>query len=306
MKSTLLYVTTVLIWGSTWLAIEFQLGQVVEEVSLFYRFALAAILMWGYVLFKKLPMRYSLKDHGFFVLLAAFNFGLNYLFLYWAQNYLSSAMASIAFSMLLLINIVNTRLFFKKPIAKRIYFGALVGVVGIISLFWHDLQDVDLANGAVLGLLLALAGTLTASFGNMVSVRNSNQQIGILQGNAWGMLYSAIGLGVYVALSPYSFSVTADASYWASLVYLSVFGTVIAFACYFVLLKNIGPERASYTIVLFPLVAVVLSTWFEGFSWQTNTFIGFTCVLLGNAIVLTPFERIRALIKPSPVNKAVV
>jgi len=131
MKSAALYLATVLIWGSTWLAIEFQLGDVAVEVSLFYRFAIAAILMWTFVLAKKLPMQYSLRDHGFFALLALFNFGLNYLVLYWAQNYLSSAMASIAFSMLLLMNIINTRLFFAKPIAKRIYFGALLGVLGI-------------------------------------------------------------------------------------------------------------------------------------------------------------------------------
>ena len=85
MKSAALYLATVLIWGSTWLAIEFQLGDVAVEVSLFYRFAIAAILMWAFVLVKKLPMQYSLRDHGFFALLALFNFGLNYLVLYWAN-----------------------------------------------------------------------------------------------------------------------------------------------------------------------------------------------------------------------------
>ncbi|MFC3034529.1 DMT family transporter [Pseudoalteromonas fenneropenaei] len=303
MKNLLLYLSTVLIWGSTWLAIEFQLGSVNEVVSLFYRFAIAAACMWLYVLIKRLPMHYSLRDHGFFLLLAIGNFGLNYLFLYWAQGYLTSAMASIAFSLLLVFNIINTKVFFKKPIAKRIYVGATIGVVGIVSLFWHDLQHFDLANGAVVGLLLALAGTICASFGNMVSVRNSNQQIGVLQGNAWGMLYSATLLGMYALISGQSLLVSADWPYWGSLAYLAVFGTVIAFACYFSLLKAIGPEKASYIIVLFPLVAVVLSSWFEGFEWQTHTFIGFSLVLLGNALVLTPLEKVRAWLYPvSPVR----
>ena len=112
MRSALLYTLTVLIWGSTWLAIEFQLGDVAPEVSLVYRFALAAILMWGYCLFCSLSMRFPLADHAFFIVLALFNFGLNYLILYKAQQYLTSAMASIAFSTLLLMNIINTRLFF--------------------------------------------------------------------------------------------------------------------------------------------------------------------------------------------------
>ena len=97
---------------------------------------------------------------------------------------------------------------------------------------------------------------MAASLGNMISVRNSNRQIGVLQGNAWGMLYSAVGLAVYVLINGITVSFSAPTSYWLSLLYLSVFGTVIAFGCYFALLKNIGPEKASYAIVLFPLVAV--------------------------------------------------
>ncbi len=303
MQNALLYLVTVLIWGSTWLAIEFQLGDIAVEVSLFYRFAIAAALMWAYVLWRRLPMDYSLRDHGFFALLALCNFGANYLILYWAQGYLTSAMASIAFSMLLLMNIVNTRLFFAKPIAKRIYLGALLGVAGIVILFWPALASMDLSNETLVGLLLALSGTLVASFGNMVSVRNSTRNIGVLQGNAWGMFYSTIGLLLVIGFSDVEFSVQAPTSYWLALLYLSVFGTVIAFASYFVLLKNIGPERASYVIVLFPLVAVVLSTLFEGFEWQMSTVNGFLCVLLGNAIVLTPVERIRAYLQNrSPVS----
>ena len=302
MQSVLLYIMTVLIWGSTWLAIEFQLGTVNEIVSLCLRFSLAALCMWGYVLFKRMPMYFDLKTHGFFILLAMGNFGLNYLMLYYAQGYLNSAMASIAFSLLLIFNIINTRLFFGKPIAKRIYSGALFGVAGIVALFWHDLSQFDLSSGAIVGLGLALLGTLIASFGNMVSVHNSNKGIGVLQGNAWGMLYSSVLLAVCALLNGETFVINASWQYWSSLIYLAVFGTVIAFASYFSLLKNIGPERASYIIVLFPLVAVLLSTYFEGFTWQANTFVGFSLVLLGNAIVLTPFDKLKAHFAASPVR----
>ncbi|MCO7201430.1 DMT family transporter [Pseudoalteromonas sp. OANN1] len=303
MKNLFLYAITVLIWGSTWLAIEYQLGSINEFVSLFYRFGLAAVCMWAFVIYKRVPMRFSRRDHGFFILLALCNFGANYLFLYWAQAHLTSAMASIAFSLLLVVNIVNTKLFFAKPIAKRIYFGASLGTLGIVSLFWHDLVAFDLQSEAFLGLSLALLGTVVASLGNMVSVRNSNQQIDVMAGNAWGMLYSAVMLATYVAFSEHQFINQAPASYWWSLIYLSVFGTVIAFGCYFSLLKNIGPEKASYLIVLFPFVAVVLSTLFEGFEWQQNTFIGFILVILGNAIVLTPLNRIYAWLSiRSPVR----
>ncbi len=296
MRSATLYILTVLIWGSTWLAIEFQLGVVAPEVSLVYRFASAAVLMWLYCWLRKLDMVFCLTDHVFFVILACCNFGFNYLILYWAQAYLTSAMTSIAFSTLLLVNILNTRLFFGKPIERRIYIGAAIGIIGIVVLFWADIADLDWTSSAMIGLGLALAGTLVASFGNMASVRNSNKGIGVLQGNAWGMLYGAVILTLFALYSGAEFTLDLRVGYMASLVYLSLFGTVIAFACYFALLKDIGPEKASYAIVLFPVVAVILSTLFEGFEWHSYTVVGFILVLLGNAIVLTPMHKVRMLL----------
>ena len=297
MKNTLLYLVTVLIWGSTWFAIEFQLGEVAIEVSLAYRFILSAMLMWLFCWWRRLPMRFSAKDHGFIALLALFNFALNYLLIYQAQQYLSSAMTAIAFTTMLLMNIVNTRLFFGKPVAKRIYFGALMGIAGIVVLFYPDLDGLDFTNASLLGLVLVLGSALSASFGNMASVRNSRAGLPITQVNAWGMLYGAIGLSLLVALSGNSFTFSTSPAFIISLLYLAVFGSVIAFATYFALLKGMGPEKASYTIVLFPLVAVLLSTLFEDFVWTGYTFSGFALVLLGNALVLTPFDKIKALLK---------
>jgi drug/metabolite transporter (DMT)-like permease len=297
MQNVLLYLLTVLIWGSTWFAIEFQLGEVAIEVSLFYRFVIAAVLMWLFCLWRRLDMRFSLKQHGFILLLASLNFALNFLLIYQAQQYLSSAMTAIAFTTMLLMNIINTRLFFGSPVAKRIYFGALFGIAGIVVLFWPDLEGVDFSNASLIGLILILAGALSASFGNMVSVRNSRENMPIMQVNAWGMLYGSIVLGLAAWLKGDSFTFSTQPSYILSLLYLAVFGSVIAFASYFALLKKIGPQQASYTIVLFPLVAVVLSTLFEGFVWSLYTVTGFALVLLGNVLVLTPFERIKLLLQ---------
>ena len=296
MRSTVLYILTVLIWCSTWLAIEYQLGVVAPEVSLVYRFSIAALLMWVYCLIKQLPMQFSIKNHLFFMTLACCNFGFNYLILYWAQNYLTSAMTSIAFSTLLIMNIINTRIFFGRPIAPRILIGATLGLVGIIALFWQDIKTLDFASEAIIGLGLSLGGTFVASLGNMTSVRNSSNNIGIMQGNAWGMLYGSLFLLIFTLSSGSEFSLDTRLSYIASLLYLSIFGTVIAFACYFVLLKDIGPDKASYSVVLFPVVAVTLSMLFEGFVWQTSTVIGFVLVLTGNVIVLTPIDKIRAIL----------
>lgn len=296
MRSVFLYVMTVLIWGSTWLAIEYQLGVVAPEVSLFYRFAIAAFLMWGYCLLKRLPLTFNRRDHLFFMCLAVCNFGGNYLMLYWAQAHLTSAMSSIAFSTLLIMNIVNNRLFFGKAIAPRMFVGAGLGLAGIVALFWQDIKTFDVSSEAMIGLGLSIGGTFLASLGNMTSVRNSKQNIGVLQGNAWGMLYSALFLAAYVVISGGQFSFDSRGPYIISLLYLSVFGTVLAFAFYFILIKDIGPEKASYTVVLFPVVAVALSILFEGFELQVSSLLGFILVLSGNVIVLTPFRKLKAFL----------
>ena len=152
------------------MAIEFQLGETAVLASVFYRFSIAALIMWAYCLAFKVNMTYGLKDHGFIGLMALFNFSLNYVLIYQSQQYLTSAMTCIVFSTMLLMNIINTRLFFGDKIAPKVWLGALLGLGGLVVLFWNELGGSQSATW--LGLGLGLAATLTASFGNMVSVRN--------------------------------------------------------------------------------------------------------------------------------------
>jgi len=181
---------------------------------------------------------------------------------------------------------------FKKWLMGIVLVLILSGGV-LIVVFWHDIQALDLSSEAIIGLSLALCGTLLASLGNMISVRNSAKGVSVIQGNAWGMLYGTLVLAVYMLVAGTPIIWSNATSYWLSLFYLSVFGTVIAFACYFILFNEIGSEKASYVIVLFPFVAVIFSTLYEGFQWYPSTLLGFGLVILGNVIVLTPVERIK-------------
>ena len=299
MKNAVLYLTTVLIWGSTWLAIEFQLGETAVVTSVFYRFAIATILMWVYCLTFKVNMSFDLKSHGFIVLLALFNFSFNYVLIYQSQEYLTSAMTCIVFSTMLLMNIVNTRIFFGDTISPKVYIGAIFGLIGLVVLFWNELNTPGSAT--LTGLFFGLGAAFIASLGNMVSVRNSRAGMHVLSVNAWGMLYGTVALSLIIIFSDTGFQITWTTSYIGSLVYLAVFGTVVAFATYYILLNDMGPEKASYAIVLFPLVAVALSSVFEDFEWSFNTFAGFALVLIGNAIILAPDSK-RARIEKKPVT----
>lgn len=287
MNNHLLYLLTVLIWGSTWIAINYQLGDVALEASITYRFAFAAVILFLFAKVKHLSLRFSLKQHGLFAAFGICLFGLNYLLLYSAQQHINSALTCIAFSTLMIMNIVNARIFYKTKITTQVYIGGALGLFGIVTLFWPQLTDITLGAATLLGLGMCLIGTFSASIGNMISIRNQKNNIPIVQANAWGMLYGAIFTGLAVILQGKQFSFSFEPAYLGSLLYLSLFGSVIAFGCYLTLMTRIGAHKTSYANILFPAIAVIISTFVEDFHWSEYTVIGLSFILLGNLVVLT-------------------
>jgi drug/metabolite transporter (DMT)-like permease len=302
MNNTLLYIITVIIWGSTWIAINYQLGEVAAEVSIVYRFGLAAVCMFAYCRFKKLPLKFSVKQH---VQLFAFGltlFGCNYYLLYNAQIHINSALTSIAFSTLMIVNIINARLWFKTRISSQVYYGGALGLMGIVTLFWPQISNVSFGNSTLLGLGLCLIGVLFASTGNMISIKNQHNNMAVLPATAWGMLYGSSFMFVLALVQGQTFNFSFTVEYISSLLYLSIFGSVIAFGCYLTLLAKIGAHKASYATIMFPAVAVVISSFVEGFTWDSYTFIGLGLMLAGNLVVLAkPRKRKQA----SPLAEAI-
>lgn len=286
MNNTLLYVITVLIWGSTWLAIEYQLGVVEPEVSIVYRYAMASVVLFIWCKIKGLPLSFKVKDHLWFVLLGLFLFCLNYIMAYRAQVYITSALAAIAFSMMLWINIILSRLIFGTRASGRVLLGALLGIVGILVLFMPQIESVSLDDGVFFGSLLALTGAVLASTGNMVSQASQRRNLPVLQGNAWSMFYGAVLTGIVAIASGHAFNFDATFTYIASLTYLAIFGSVVAFGAYLTLLGRIGAHKAGYATVMFPVVALVLSLAFEELQLDMTIVTGTSLVLLGNLLVL--------------------
>jgi len=298
MSNSFLYLITVLIWGSTWVAINYQLGDVAPEASVSYRFALAALTLFIFAKMKRLPMLFSLKQHSLFAAFGICLFGLNYLLLYNAQQHINSALACIAFSTLMLMNIANAKVFFKTHITKQVYFGGAFGLFGIVTLFWPQLTDIELGAATFLGLGLCLLGTFSASIGNMLSIKNQNNKVPIVQANAWGMLYGAIFTAIVVIVQGKQFNFSFEPAYISSLIYLSIFGSVIAFGSYLTLMTRIGAHKTSYANIIFPAVAVLISTVVEGFVWSEYTVIGLSFVLLGNLVVLAKPSTLRRWFTP--------
>ena len=285
--SASLYLAAVLIWGSTWYAIKFQLGVVAAEVSLVYRFALAALILLLFCLLTRRNLRYSLQQHGFIALQGLFLFSSNYLVFYWATGLLTSGIVALMFSTVILMNIVNGALFMRSAVSLRVIAGAGFGIAGIAAIFWSEVSHVDNNADTWRGLWMCLLATYFASIGNIISARNQKYRIPVVQTNAWGMAYGALIMGIYALFSRVPFNYDPAIAYSVSLVYLSVFGSILAFGSYLTLVGRIGADRAAYAAVLFPVIALGISTLFEDYQWTLRAGFGFLLVLLGNYIVVT-------------------
>ena len=288
MSNLTLYAISVLIWGSTWFAIEFQLGAVAPEVSVVYRFVGASGLLFAWSRLRGLNLSFGLRQHGWFLLLGLFLFGLNYVLAYRAQIYITSALTAIAFSTIVWMNILNARVFFGINTRRKVILGSLLGVAGIITLFAPQIGELKLSDTVFFGSVLAVLGALVASFGNMASQAAQRRELPIMQSNAWGMLYGAVLTAIVAAVQGHPFVFDWSFGYVTSLAYLTVFGSIVAFGAYLTLLGRIGAHRAGYAMVLFPVVALVLSMLFEGLELDLPIVFGTLLVLVGNLFVLAP------------------
>ena len=286
MKNITLYIITVIVWGSTFLAIKYQLGSVDPMVSVVYRFGLAAALLMLFCYARGLKLKFSLEEHLFMALLGILLFSINYWFVYVAELYVTSGVVAVIFSSIVFMNIANGAIFLGAPVEKKMIAGAVLGIIGIIMIFMPEIESFDLSDKGLFGLSIVFLSVLLASFGNITSARNTKNKIPIIQANAFGMGYGTILLAVIAVLLGKEFTFTVSVPYIGSLFYLAVFGSIIAFGSYLTLIGSIGADKASYTIMVVPVVALMLSSFFEGYSWNFSAVLGLVLVVGGNYLAL--------------------
>jgi drug/metabolite transporter (DMT)-like permease len=281
-----LYLTSVLIWGSTWLVITFQFGPVPPAVSVCYRFALASALLFAWCRARGLRLAFSRSEHLWMALQGVLLFGANYVCVYLAEVQVTSALVAVVFSLVVFLNIAGTRIFFGTPFRRSTLLGAVLGVSGVVLVFLPELRQGAGKVDPTVGLGYALAGAVTASLGNMVASRNHRRGFPVVQMNTFGMLYGALFVALYAMLSRQPFRFDWSARYLLSLTYLTLLGSIVAFGAFLTLLGRIGAERAGYVTVAIPVVALFLSGLFEGLRWSGFLVLGFLLCLAGNVSVL--------------------
>lgn len=279
-----LFAVATAIWGSTWLAITFQLGIVPPEVSVAYRFALAALVLAAACAARGRSLAFPLRTHAWLAAQGVTFFGLNYVGVYVAERYVASGLVAVVFSTIVFMTPIGTWLAFRTPITMRIGVGATLGVLGVALLFLPEVQGAARSGDAIRGIGYALGATAIAAVGNLVSMRLQRDNVPVFAGTAWGMGYGAATAALVATLGGAVWSFDLRWPYVVSLVYLAVFGSVIAFGAYLSLLKRVGAGSSSFVAVSTPVVAMLLSTAFEGYRWTWTAALG--AVLAASGIVL--------------------
>jgi len=274
------------IWGTTWFAIKFQLGTVVPEVSVVWRFALASLLLFGWCRFRGIASQFSLRDHGRLALLGVLLFGLNYVLVYRSEQYLPSGLVSVLFAFLVFWNLLGARICFGTPAPRAVLLGAILGVAGVCLLFWPEIANLHTRGDQGIGILLAVAATAIASAGNLYSQYLFSRGIAVVPATAVAMAYAALGLFSYCIVMQVPLAFEFTVGYVLSLVYLASMGSVVAFVAFLTLLRRIGAGRAGYTAAVIPLIAMIASTVFEGYRWSAAAILGLLLVLAGTIFVL--------------------
>jgi drug/metabolite transporter (DMT)-like permease len=281
-----LFLTCVAIWGTTWLAITFQLGPVAPEVSVSHRFLLAALVIAAWCRLRGLSLRFTAKEHAVLSLLGCGMYGVSYICVYHAELHLASGLVAIGYSSSPLLSAIGTRLFFRQPVSGRVAIGAAFGILGIALVYWPELAQLRSSSEAGLGAAFTLAAVLISTAGGLLVQRNHQRGLHGWPTMAWSMGYGGVAaLAIALALGrPYT--IDLGAPYLLSLLYLSLIGTVITFAGWLTLVGRIGVARASYVGVMAPVVALFVSTIFEGFAWHPLTAAGVAVSIAGNVLVL--------------------
>jgi drug/metabolite transporter (DMT)-like permease len=283
-----LFTIAVAIWSTTWHAILYQLAHTTPEAGVMLRFALAGALVLAFAAWRGDRLRCSLRQHGLIALQGVFMYSLAYLGVYHAEKHVASGLVAVGYSASPLVNGLGAWLLWRTAFGARFIVGGLLCLAGVSLIFWPELVAVSGARATTLGAVYTVAAVLLSSVGSLAASRNAAHGLPFWPALGWGMLYGALLSAGVVAASGQSLTWPAVPSWWLSLAYLSVAGSVIAFACYLKLQQRLGPGPASTIGVMTPVLALVVSALFEGFRPVALTWLGAALAVGGNVLILKP------------------
>lgn len=285
-----LFLSALLFWSATWSIIGLTQVNIDLDpsVSVFIRFILAGFIILIYVAITKRKLIFSIRDHVYFFILGIFLYSGNYIFFYNSNVYLPSNIPATVFCLLTIFNILGEKFLFKKPITTVTLSGVILGISGILIIFFNDFISFNLNSGTTIGLMFALLATLSASAGNLIAIYNKrNFSIPLLQNVAYAMIYGALValLVSFIKGSEFYIPIT-NFSYILGQIYLIIFGSIVSFLCYIKFIENTSASTGGYIGVIMPILALIISMIFEDVKPDIYFLTGLPIALIGLLLIL--------------------
>jgi drug/metabolite transporter (DMT)-like permease len=286
LKNWQLFAICVLTWGTTWYAITFQVGRVGPEVGVALRFALAGAVVLALCAVRKDKLRFARADHALLALQGAFMYGVSYICVYHAEKHVFSGLVAVGYSASPLVTGLGARGLFGTRMTGRFVLGGLLGLAGVALIFWPEFGKAAGSRDTPLGALFTVGAVLLSAVGSLTASRNRSHGLPFWPSLGYGMIYGAAVSALVALVRGQSFAPPAIISWWLSLLYLALAGSVLTFACFLTLQERIGPARTGTIGVMTPLLALIVSMAFEGFHPDALTFAGAALAVAGNILML--------------------
>lgn len=280
------WVVLCIIWGTTWIVIKVGLEDLPPITFASARFVLAVVLLSPLLLSKIRLLPRSGGEWKLIALTGVLQFSINYSLVFWSEQYITSGLASVLQAMITVFGLLLAWIFLPtERVTKIKVFAVVVGVLGVAVIFFDQLRIEN---------IMAFAGSVAIVVGAYAAAQASI----LIKAKGSGLhpaaiLYSQMLCGL-PAILLYSAAAEGDplAMNWtwravASVLYLSVAGTIAAFWLYYWLLSRIESTRAMMISLVTPLIAVVVGNIFLGETLPQGTLIGGLLILASIALIVS-------------------
>lgn len=274
------------IWGTTWYAITFQLAALAPELAVALRFTCAGLIILAWCFWRGVPLRYSRRQHAQIAILGLTNYSISYVLIYHAEQHIVSGLVAVGYAATPLINLLIARLMLGTPMSARVALGGSLGVAGIVLIFWPEIAAMQGNHWILIGAAQTVIAVLISCYGNVWVGKLHAEGIAGWGPLAFSMLWGGLISFGAVLVTGVPLTIEFSPAFWASFLYLAVFGSVFAFGAFFALIGRLGAARAGYVGVMSPVIALLVSVAFEGYDWRATTVAGVLLAVAGNVFAL--------------------
>lgn len=286
-RSIAAFVLLALVWGSTWLVIKDQISAVPAAWSVVWRFMLAAAAMLVFALLKGERLRLTAREQAVAVAMGLFQFSLNFQLIYRSEHYLTSGLVAVVFALMILPNAVLARIVLGNRMSAQFAAGSAIALAGIGLLILHEYRIAPVSDGVTTGVMLVICAILSVSVGNLLQATETARGVPVVPLMGWGMLWGVLASALYASESVGVPVLDPRPEYLAGVAYLGLVGSALTFPLYSQLIRDWGPGPAAYNGVAVPVVAMALSTVFEGYDWSVLAGGGAMLAMVGMLIALS-------------------